>query len=450
MPESTTAAHTLNNDLSAELGAAAASWQELLERLPPDLEASARASGALRRRRGVRCAADLLRMVFAYAVCDWPLRLVGVWLATRGLARVSDVAILKRLKQCHAWLGQLIVQVLEQHTGWFMPAPALRVRIADATALRDAQHQLWRVHACFDLGATRLSGLVVTDAHGAETLAHFPYQPGEVVLADRGYAHQAGLAAVLTHGAYLVVRHHWRSLRLEQADGSRFDVLDWLRSAAASSFAQPLEQRVWLRTASDRYALRLLAVAQPPAALAQAHRRVRDKARKQSRTPSAASLLAADFVLVLTNLPADAWPAAQVLRLYRLRWQVELLFKRYKSLLQLDHVRARDPQLVQTYLLGKLLAALLADRDLATLRAYRPEWFSSADRPLSMWRVSHWFWARFARTVQGDPTGGPGQAADMRLERYLCDSPRRRPQQLAGAQLWLAQQPMNQGAAVPP
>ena len=66
--------------------------------LPTDLEASAKASGALVRRRGIQSAQDLLRMIFAYAICDWPLRLVGAWLVMVGLADISDVAILQRLR----------------------------------------------------------------------------------------------------------------------------------------------------------------------------------------------------------------------------------------------------------------------------------------------------------------------------------------------------------------
>ncbi len=57
-------------------------------------------------------------MAFAYAVCDWPLRLVGAWLTTLGLAQMSDVAILKRLKQCQHWLGLLVVQILQQRSAW--------------------------------------------------------------------------------------------------------------------------------------------------------------------------------------------------------------------------------------------------------------------------------------------------------------------------------------------
>jgi hypothetical protein len=438
MTESTTSALATDNDLAAMLASEAASWQELAGRLPQDLAASAQASGALLRRREIRSASDLLRMAFAYAVCDWPLRLVGAWLATLGLAQMSDVAILKRLKQCQYWLGLLVVQCLQQRSAWLAESQRVRLRIVDATQVADAGQHNWYVHACFDLGAGCLAGVEVTDAHSGESLVRFPGQPDEIYLADRGYAHAKGLGGHLASGTLLVVRCHWQNLALQQEDGSALDVLRWLRSSEASSFSQPIERTVWLATPAGRFRLRLIAAALPPEALERARQRVREKARKMGRTPGQDNLFACGFILVLTNLPADSWSAPQVLALYRLRWQVELLFKRYKSIFQLTNLRARDPQLVQTYLLAKLLAALLADQMLLTTQELVPEWFSSLERPVSLWRLSHWVWAQLSRWVQGPITWTHILAVGPRLRRYLCDSPRRRPQQLASARTFLS------------
>lgn len=439
MTESTTSAVATRQDLAEVVCAdEETSWQRLASLLPPDLDASAKASGALRRRRGIRCAADLLRVAFAYAVCDWPLRLVGAWLVTLGLADVSDVAILKRLQHCQRWLGLLVVQCLQQRSLRLAARPGVRIRIVDATQVAEAGHHNWYVHACFDLGAGCLAGVEVTDVHAGESLVRFPGQPGEIYLADRGYAHAKGLGSQLVQGVRLVVRCHWQNLALEQEDRRSLDVLDWLRSSEASSFNQPCECPVWLTTPAGRFRLRLITAALPQEALSRARQRVRDKARKMGRTPSQDNLFACAFLLVLTNLPADDWAEPQVLALYRLRWQVELLFKRYKSIFQLANLRAHDPQLVQTYLLAKLLAALLVDQMLLTTQELVPEWFSSLERPLSLWRLSHWVWAQLCRCVQGPITWPQILAVGPRLQRYLCDPPRRRPQQLAGARAFLS------------
>jgi hypothetical protein len=376
--------------------------------------------------RGIRCAADLLRMVLADAVCDWSLRLVGAWLVTLGLADLSDVAILKRLKGCQRWLGSLVAQRLQQRRAWLAQAPGVHIRLVDATHVTDAQRRSWRGHACLDLGQGCLAGVELSDAHAGESLVHFPGQPGAIYLADRGYAHAKGLGAQLAGGVQLAVRCHWQNLAWEQEDSRPLEVLNWLRGNEQNSFAQPGERLVWLSTPAGRFRLRLVAAALPQAALARARQRVRQKAAKKGRTPSQDNRFACGFILVLTNLPADRWSSEQVLALYRLRWQVELLFKRYKSIFQLDRLRADDPQLVQTYLLAKLLAALLVD-----------QWvLGSLERPVSLWRLSQW--AQLVRCVQGIITWAQILAAWPRLKRYLCDSPRRRPQQLASARAFLS------------
>jgi hypothetical protein len=100
------------------------------------------------------------------------------------------------------------------------------------------------------------------------------------------------------------------------------------------------------------------------------------------------TLFAAGLVLLLTNLPLDTWPAARILVLYRIRWQVEMLFKHFKGLLHLDGLRAQDPRLAQAYLRGKLLGALLLDELTQASTAYVPDWFTSLERPVSPWRLT--------------------------------------------------------------
>jgi hypothetical protein len=150
-------------------------------------------------------------------------------------------------------------------------------------------------------------------------------------------------------------------------------------------------------------------------------------------------LYTAGFVLVLTNLPA-AWSAETVLELYRFRWQVEVAFKRLKSLLHLDHLRARDPELAQVYLLAKLVGVLLLERIQLALMAQAPATFADRQRPVSPGRLTRLLWEAIQEIIRGPIrlerilTGFP------HLLRYLCDEPRARPQQLAVARQLLGVQ----------
>ena len=88
------------------------------------------------------------------------------------------------------------------------------------------------------------------------------------------------------------------------------------------------------------------------------------KANKNSRKVDPRTLQAAGFLLLLTSLSADAQPMERVATLYRDRWQVEIGFKRLKTLGRLDELPSADPVLARTWLLAHLIAAVLTD-DLA-------------------------------------------------------------------------------------
>lgn len=90
-------------------------------------------------------------------------------------------------------------------------------------------------------------------------------------------------------------------------------------------------------------------------------RRAGRKSRRQGKTLHDNTRRAAGFVLLVTSLDAARCPAADVLALYRLRWQIELVFKRLKSILGLDRLPADDPDLARAWIYAKLIAALLLE-----------------------------------------------------------------------------------------
>lgn len=203
---------------------ATSDWEHVLGRLPADLEASARTHGALQRVRAVRSAADLLRLVLLYAQADWSLRLVAVWAELLGVASLSHVALLGRLRGTEAWLRYVVTaQVgLARAAG---RTAAGRVRLGDATSIRrpGSRGTDWRVHLTVDLCRQQIDGLEVTDAHGGETLGRYPIEPGDIVVVDAGYSHPRGLAHVQAAHAWSVVRWAWQTLPLRTPRGAAWE-----------------------------------------------------------------------------------------------------------------------------------------------------------------------------------------------------------------------------------
>lgn len=362
-------------------------WEYLCSYLPEglDLDRSARDSGALVRRRGVESGEALLRLALAYSVCGFSLRQTAAWAQVAEVAHLSDVALLKRLRNAASWLGQILGAMLAKRVAFQPPAGCgLRVRLIDATSLsaRGSRGTDWRVHLGLDLESLSIDHLELTDARGGETLRRLPVQPGELIVGDQGYAHRPGLAAVRRAGADFLVRMNWQNLPLQDRQGRAFDPLAAAREIEEAKVAQ---WEVQFHEGGETFPCRLVAVRKSEAAAEEARRKVlKERSRKGRVQPE--TLEAASYTLVLTSVSEDLLDPLPVLELYRYRWQIELTFKQLKSLLHLDELPMKEPELTQTYVYSKLLAALLLDDFTNRFLAFSPWGFPlqrSAPEPMA-------------------------------------------------------------------
>jgi hypothetical protein len=275
------------------------------------------------------------------------------------------------------------------------------------------------------LGNLCLDGLEITDKYGGESLARFEAQNNEIFVADGAYPFVSGMAPILNAGAGLIVRINWRNVPVRGPDGQRFEIIPWLKTLSTLS-----EKLIWMNTPQGWFQFRLIAAPIPPDKLEEARRRARLRHQRKQKPLNENTLLAAGFVLLLTNLSAETWPSRLIVTLYRMRWQIELYIKRLKSLLEFDHLRAKDPRVVQTYLLAKVLIALMVDEMTNQASFQYPDWFDSIERPVSIYRMTALFHDAFLLIIAGSWISSLKQFFHL-MQRYLCDAPRSRPQQLA-------------------
>lgn len=340
-------------------------WQQLLSRigLSEDLEASAKASGALVRRREIKNAPDLLRVALAYGPCGMSLRAVAAWAHAMRLGELSDVAVLKRLRGCGAWLQEIVGSLLARRLACQSVAKGRIVRLVDGTTIseRGSDRADWRLHYSYDPRSGRTVDCELTTAAVGEHLRRVKVAAGDIWLGDRNYAKGDGLHHVVQAGADFVVRISWNSLALRTASGQPFDLAERLRRLGK---AQRAEWRAEAHTPDGKTVpVRILVQRKPPEAIEREIKRITEKAARRGRTrrsgkPDPRSLIAAQFTIVATSLDE---PADQIFELYRLRWQIEIAFKRLKSLLNIDRLEAKDPDLVRTWLLAHIIAALLIE-----------------------------------------------------------------------------------------
>jgi IS4 transposase len=343
-------------------------WPYLLSFLPVRevLESSAHAYGAMTRKREIDSATKLLRLALVYGYCGMSLRESAAWARMQDVADLSDVALLKRLRNATKWLGHLLGLKLAERAS----APSLhtsaryRIRLVDATCISKpgSRGTDWRLHVGFDLSTLSIDHIELTDQTGGESLTRFIFSPGELIVGDRGYAHRAGLHAVVKAKADFLVRIAWRNLPLQHPSKKPFDLLAALRTLRDGV---PGEFPVLVAPSSSdglpAIASRLLAVRKTESAATHARQEVLQEHSRKSRNVDPLTLEAAGYTFLLTSLPAEALPVHEGLELYRFRWQIELAFKRLKSLLELDRLLAKGPALAQATLFAKLLAALLVE-----------------------------------------------------------------------------------------
>lgn len=348
-------------------------WRILASYLP-DLETSAREHGFTRRTTGRQDAQSWLRLLLMHAAGGLSLIQTVARASAHGWPNVSAVALHKRLRSAGPWLQALTRHLLAARQA--APAnsalPGGRIlRMVDATDILEpgATGTDWRLH--YSLRAPELvcDHFELTDSHGAESLARFAFQPGEVVLADRGYCHRAAVAQVLDAEADVLLRLVPSNFPLLDPEEQPFDVLHAARDMAAG---QIRSWEVWFSHDGWLRQMRLCVLRKPDTATLAAHKKLRRKASRNSSQIRESTLRAAGYVMILSSLPGDGFPPAAILELYRCRWQIELAFKRLKSLLQAGHVPKSSDPTAKAWMQAKILTALLIESLLCDSRNFSP------------------------------------------------------------------------------
>ena len=353
-------------------------WAVVQQFLPEGWQEQARKCGALRRApRGVDGPEALLRILLVHLATGCSLAETAVRAREAGIGKLSSVALHKRLQAAEEWLRWLAAEerVL---LGQDAPAATRRLRAVDATVVSEpgSTGTDWRIHYAINLMNLQCDFFELTDVTGGETWRRFPIQAGDILLGDRVYANPAGVAHVLEGRGEVVVRLNRSSLPLYEEGGTRLDVL---KAAAKLKVAEVLDLSAWVHHGQQHLAGRWIAVRRSAEATRAERERLTRKASKQQRAVSAESWQAAQYIMLWTSLPT-ATGAEEILEFYRCRWQIELSFKRLKSILGLGHLPKKNPASARAWLHGKLLTSLLVERMIQTAETFSP-WGYRLGRP---------------------------------------------------------------------
>jgi len=284
--------------------------------------------------------------------------------------------------------------------------------------------------------AGRLGQVQGTDRRGGEHLGRYQWQAGDVIVADRGYGYRRSVALAVRQHADVILRLHPATFPLETEGGQPFAVRRWLRPSGDTT----RDGHGWCCWQGCRYRVRLVAATLDPALARQARRRQRRKAQKAGRTLTAPTRAGAGWILVITTLEAATWSTADVLALYRARWQVELVLKRMKQRRRLHQIRSTNLASVAATVRALLSAWALHEETVGHLRTLLPTGASIAATPVSRWLLTGLGLDTLRQHVQGTWSEARVRACLSRLRRFLV-SGRRRPHQESAVRAWLEQRP---------
>jgi hypothetical protein len=347
-------------------------WAVVKSMLPEGWQQSARTLGAFGRVRQVKSPEMLLRVLLVHLAEGCSLQETAARVQELGwVDGLTPQAVALRLQSAEQWLRWMA----EKLWAGRVPQPTgntYRVRAVDATVVRESGRtgSQWRVHYAIGLRDLQCDFFELTDVHGGETLRRIPIRRGDLLLGDRVYGAPPGIAHVTRAGGAVLVRVSLQILPLFDRKGQRMKLRERLKRLRIGA--------VWEVPAyvhgphDERIAGRLIALRRGRHATRAVLKRLKRKHQKNQTTPSKLALEAARYLLIWTSVPAEQLSARAVLEIYRLRWQIELAFKRAKSIMGLGQLPKRTAPSSRAWLHGKLLVALLIEKLIHAAESFSP------------------------------------------------------------------------------
>ena len=340
-------------------------WSKLVKLLPDGWKDQARTLGALKFGRQFSGPDNLLRVLLMYFSDGCSMRETVARARAGNLADLSDVALLKRVNKSGEWLRWMSERLIQEAPVPVMKCSALegrRILAVDGSVIREpgAITSSWRLHYAMDIGTLACQEIQITRGKVGESLTRFGVQKGDVIVADRGFANRRGITHVLDQGGDVLVRMNLTSLPLQDEEGNPFVQLAHLPSL---QMGQTGEWPATIQGTKGRVAVRVCAYRKNEEQRIESERKYRQYINKKQQKFHAETLEATGYVVVVTSL--DSLDAEAILALYRHRWQIELAFKRMKSLLGLGHLKKKDAEGAKAWLQGKLFVACLIERLIA-------------------------------------------------------------------------------------
>jgi len=343
-----------------------ASWDDIVSFFPRNWRERAEAHNVLKGARQDKSLDKTMHALMIYLACGLSLKETTTRTRLSGLYVSSHVSLRERLIKFGPLFEDMNRELFSGQNN-LSPISGMKLRVIDATDISEPgpTGSTWRFHYSLTLPDVICDHTKLTKAKGVgvgESFMHFPISKGDHLIADRGYCKANGIAYVTRCGGYVCVRLHHTSLPLFTPDGKSFELISKLKTITLSGQAMEWDCAIQDPDTRELIPGRICAIRKSEEQIALAHKKCNRSRTKHRFTPSKETYLINEFIIIFTTFDRERFPLATILAIYRWRWQVELAFKRFKSLLQLGHLPTKVEESSKAWLYGKFFVAQLIER----------------------------------------------------------------------------------------
>jgi hypothetical protein len=280
------------------------------------------------------------------------------------IGKISDVAFMKRLAKCGNWFKWILSRILPGDVVEYQKPKGLEKYTFVALDASDIvekgrSKRIWRLHYAIDIFTMTSLEHKITDEKSGESLTNFSIKPNYLIFGDRAYGTKTGIEYCLEQGGDFILRIKNKPFKLYDKEKKEIKLLEILEKATET---ETVETTVYMENSKkELIPLRLCGIKKSGESIEKStKKRQRNECRRQMKY-SEETKKTHEYIFVVTSLSNEV-TAYEILELYRLRWQIELLFKRLKSIMNLGDLPKRTDNGVIAWLHGKLIVAILLEK----------------------------------------------------------------------------------------
>jgi hypothetical protein len=335
-------------------------FEAVLAFMPDGWEEKAKELGALVRARKVKTAEELLRLILLYLTAGKSFGGTSALLQMGSGFTLNKVGVWKRVKGSAEWLRWLDEHLCRQ--GGYLGTQPERlkgkdVRLVDGSIepVSGKSGRLYNLHYCISLFSLEMKEMLLSEVKDeGEKLSHFKsITAGQIMVGDRVYGTIQGMEYVRGKGADFILRLRAGAFNVYNQSGEKISLLRGFKGLKRGESA---EKTAYYLSKGEYKPVSICVMKKDRSSERAGLERI-EKTNRRKHGGKESSPLQSEYnkyVIVATSLD-DSVTAAQILELYRMRWQIELVFKRLKTLFQYNEIPSKLDESARAWFYGKLL-----------------------------------------------------------------------------------------------